>query len=729
MIPKDIGMLMDQYLDGSIRKRDLRLLEAWLRRDTAHVDAFVAHVDTDQALRQSMAALPQTRFRLPARNQTPRSEARARWRKAAGWGLALAASAVAAAGLFLYVTGSGPFASAWTLTVTEATGSTTVQRGIRSWPAYAGMTVKPGDRIRTLADATVALGARETGDIIQMMAETELRLDDARDRYALAVGRIEASMTPGMDRSVVFETAYARTLVTGTRFELVAAANLTRVTASEGQVLFSDTGRDVTVEVGAGQASVAAPWAAPTVFPMGATEGLQALYLFNEGQGDIVHDVSGIGTPMDLTIGRPENVEWLPDRLRVRGEAELVCRPVSGLAAAVRESSGFTVAAVWQAKPIDEEDVRVFMNIGFSGRKFSWTHPRLKRMNVDDVGQPFNGGFLLDGRGEPAAVSVFGNGKLEPATPVDNVWSKRIAEGALDRLVIAPTLDARDRRDKKTPWQGDLFMMAVYGRPLSAEEIGRHAQKDNAAAWKPSAGEPDLPIGLGWDFIEPADPETFRVFHGQWRHDPERQCMETDGSELRMQLAIPLRGLPILVEAEVSSSNPKGLSEAPVNPPNLFYDQYEKHAVVGKLRTREEMQVPGGIQYDSNWSRILTSRFYVTDRAIVSVDPENRPREVFLYDRAPLELGARLALRFPVSANAPLNRLHQFSLHSVRPQDVPDVAPFRKALEDLPASKRTGTLALPDPRPGREGAVWVRFFEAGQATPFAAGSRMTDEPQ
>ncbi|MFQ6026023.1 MAG: LamG-like jellyroll fold domain-containing protein, partial [Dehalococcoidia bacterium] len=44
------------------------------------------------------------------------------------------------------------------------------------------------------------------------------------------------------------------------------------------------------------------------------TEGLVALYNFAEGAGDTVHDVSGVGTPLDLRITHPDQVQWLQDR-------------------------------------------------------------------------------------------------------------------------------------------------------------------------------------------------------------------------------------------------------------------------------------------------------------------------------------------------------------------------------------------------------------------------------
>jgi hypothetical protein len=52
------------------------------------------------------------------------------------------------------------------------------------------------------------------------------------------------------------------------------------------------------------------------------TDGLLALYTFEEGSGEVVEDVSGVGTPLNLTIEDTSKVEWLPGRgLRVNQKA------------------------------------------------------------------------------------------------------------------------------------------------------------------------------------------------------------------------------------------------------------------------------------------------------------------------------------------------------------------------------------------------------------------------
>ena len=46
--------------------------------------------------------------------------------------------------------------------------------------------------------------------------------------------------------------------------------------------------------------------------PPRVTSGLQVLYTFEEGSGTTVHDVSGVGSPLDLTVENGAAVEWMP---------------------------------------------------------------------------------------------------------------------------------------------------------------------------------------------------------------------------------------------------------------------------------------------------------------------------------------------------------------------------------------------------------------------------------
>ena len=51
--------------------------------------------------------------------------------------------------------------------------------------------------------------------------------------------------------------------------------------------------------------------------PARVATGIQARYNFNEGSGSAVSDTSGVGTPLNLTIGSTSSVTWVSGGLRV----------------------------------------------------------------------------------------------------------------------------------------------------------------------------------------------------------------------------------------------------------------------------------------------------------------------------------------------------------------------------------------------------------------------------
>ncbi|MEM6455910.1 MAG: SdrD B-like domain-containing protein [Acidobacteriota bacterium] len=78
--------------------------------------------------------------------------------------------------------------------------------------------------------------------------------------------------------------------------------------------------------------------------------GLLALYGFDEGQGGVVRDISGVGAPLDLNIGDTNRVTWLPEGgLRV-DSSTLISSPnaATKLTSAIMATEAITVEA-WVA--------------------------------------------------------------------------------------------------------------------------------------------------------------------------------------------------------------------------------------------------------------------------------------------------------------------------------------------------------------------------------------------
>ena len=76
------------------------------------------------------------------------------------------------------------------------------------------------------------------------------------------------------------------------------------------------------------------------------TAGLQVLYNFTEGSGTTVHDISGVGSPLNLTIDEATSVRWLPSALAVDVPTMIVsATPATKIINAVRASNAITIEA------------------------------------------------------------------------------------------------------------------------------------------------------------------------------------------------------------------------------------------------------------------------------------------------------------------------------------------------------------------------------------------------
>ncbi len=75
-------------------------------------------------------------------------------------------------------------------------------------------------------------------------------------------------------------------------------------------------------------------------------DGLIALYEFSEGQGNLVHDSSGFGPPLDLVIADSSRTDWVPSGLRLRQTTKVASvEPATKLRDAVSASDEVTLEA------------------------------------------------------------------------------------------------------------------------------------------------------------------------------------------------------------------------------------------------------------------------------------------------------------------------------------------------------------------------------------------------
>ena len=240
------------------------------------------------------------------------------------------------------------------------------------------------------------------------------------------------------------------------------------------------------------------------------TEGLVTLYDFMEGAGSTVHDVSGFGTPLDLSISNISAVNWMAGGgLSLDAPVTITSTDAATkVIAALQDTNAFTVEAWvkpanttqkgparivtcsanpkvkqnfmlgtghWGSSPTDVVDARLF------GKTLSSPGGSLST----------NLTHLVFTRESNGAVKVYIDGVLQRSSMVTgdfSTWNKSFP------LVLGnePTGDR--------PWRGEMHLVAIYDRPLPINEIelnyaaGPAAVSDNQLPGSVDPGDNQVPV-------------------------------------------------------------------------------------------------------------------------------------------------------------------------------------------------------------------------------------------
>ncbi len=224
---------------------------------------------------------------------------------------------------------------------------------------------------------------------------------------------------------------------------------------------------------------------------------LLALYTFQAApQLNVIHDVSGVGTPLDLLIHDIDAVAWSDDGLVV--ESDVLIQ--SGLRAdkilrAVQNSHELTIEAwVTPALPTTPPPgpSRIVSLSGSSGeRNFTLGQQqnsydvRLRTTQTSDNGQPstrsLRGTVMVERthvvftRDSQGTTTIFLNGRPLSRSHVAgdfSGWNNRF------ELLLA------NERSGDRPWRGTFHLVAIYGRALSEQEV----LQNHGIQWRPRSG-------------------------------------------------------------------------------------------------------------------------------------------------------------------------------------------------------------------------------------------------
>lgn len=208
------------------------------------------------------------------------------------------------------------------------------------------------------------------------------------------------------------------------------------------------------------------------------SDGLQMLYTFDEGSGKTVHDVAGEG--LDLMIGDETAVQWLPDGgLRLNQPTNLSSGDASTHWQPFLESKALTIE-FWgtPANRTQDGPARIISSgadpshsnfmLGQSATDYT---ARLTTQHTSDNGLPQLDvpnkarprlQHIVYTRDAAGVVRVYVDGRLQQTSTLGGdfaLWN------------VAYPLTVGNEATGDRPWLGDLHLLALYSRALSAQEV------------------------------------------------------------------------------------------------------------------------------------------------------------------------------------------------------------------------------------------------------------------
>jgi regulation of enolase protein 1 (concanavalin A-like superfamily) len=214
------------------------------------------------------------------------------------------------------------------------------------------------------------------------------------------------------------------------------------------------------------------------------TQGLQALYTFEEGAGTTVTDFSGVGAPLNLTIGSPGAVTWIPGALSINSSALINSGgPATKIISAAQTANALTVEA-W-VKPANTTQSGPARIVSLSPDLFN------RDMTLGQSGNSYDMRLRTTGssdNGVPSIITPAGTATTDLTHVVytwDTAGTARFyvngveaitapAGGNLSNWNPAYALNLANEATGDRPWLGELHLVAIYNRALSAAEVGHH---------------------------------------------------------------------------------------------------------------------------------------------------------------------------------------------------------------------------------------------------------------
>ena len=213
--------------------------------------------------------------------------------------------------------------------------------------------------------------------------------------------------------------------------------------------------------------------------------GLRARYDFNEGSGTQVHDLAGVGSPLDLTIKKASQVRWGAGSLQVTGYTPIASSgPASPLIEAAKASNAVTVEAWVTPADVEQYSARILTlspnatvrNLTLAQGVFNQHDATLVSLRVRTTATASSGQELFSPSGsiQPALTHLVGTVAADGVIQI-YVNGVQVAQtqtsGSLDNWNTSYRLILAGELPSGRGWRGTYHLVALYDRALSAEEV------------------------------------------------------------------------------------------------------------------------------------------------------------------------------------------------------------------------------------------------------------------
>ncbi|MCB0115273.1 MAG: Ig-like domain-containing protein, partial [Caldilineaceae bacterium] len=209
--------------------------------------------------------------------------------------------------------------------------------------------------------------------------------------------------------------------------------------------------------------------------------GLQALYTFNEGNGNTIYDVSGVGTAMNLVIADPGQIQWIDGGLDVNGATLIATEgAATKLINAVSWNSAFTFEAwvVPPASPAAANAVIAALAQDSTDRNFSlWQQDNRYHMALKTSATSISGLPALSSPEDSVEAKLVQLVFTRDAAGEERIYidGVPVANATIDGLITnwdnSFRLTIANDLTGNSVWDGQYHLMAIYNRALSLGEI------------------------------------------------------------------------------------------------------------------------------------------------------------------------------------------------------------------------------------------------------------------